>query len=468
MRGVHGSAGGAPSRGARRARRAGGPRALRRGGLPRGRAQVELEDKTRRELGWKAAQENRLAWQEKLSNQQHERNRAVEGKLLEQQRKNSSDVATNTLLEARMRARPRPAPRARAGPASPAPVSARPPCAKGTRAFPCAHSGSPVPAPVLALPCLQARAAAPDKALAPGGAPGLRVRQRAAAAAAGRRGPLPVRHPCAALWRRPKEAARVRRAQASVTAPEQQPACARAAPGARGLTRAGPPRARRQVRGRAQGGRGAQQDPGGQAGRHRGRHGGCAPPLGAPPPATRPRRAPEPGRPLRLPHQVWSGMLPRCTCMPGSWEACTAPVVRLEAGKSMQGSRPSPWLRPPWLVRWLMRPGCASQQTWRSRRRSASGCACTTPPTSARRSRRTCSSARPRCAMATAGSARRACAWRRPEAPRAASRPGAAAVHGAPARGQRVPSSRGRSDRRSPCLPAFFAAERAAPTAAPG
>lgn len=43
-----------------------------------------------------------------------------------------------------------------------------------------------------------------------------------------------------------------------------------------------------------------------------------------------------------------------------------------------------------------------------------------------------------------------------------------AAVHGAPARGQRMPPSRGRSDRRSPRLPAFFAAERAAPAAAPG
>lgn len=58
----------------------------------------------RKELGWKAAQENRLAWQEKLSNQQHERNRAVETKLVEQMRKNTSDLATNSLLEARMRA----------------------------------------------------------------------------------------------------------------------------------------------------------------------------------------------------------------------------------------------------------------------------------------------------------------------------------------------------------------------------
>ena len=68
------------------------------------RAQTDADDKLRKELGWKAAQENRLAWQEKLSNQQHERNRAVETKLVEQMRKNNSDVATNTLLEARMRA----------------------------------------------------------------------------------------------------------------------------------------------------------------------------------------------------------------------------------------------------------------------------------------------------------------------------------------------------------------------------
>jgi len=210
MRGVHGSAGGAPSRGARRARRAGGPRALRRGGLPRGRAQVELEDKTRRELGWKAAQENRLAWQEKLSNQQHERNRAVEGKLLEQQRKKSSDVATNTLLEARMRARPRPAPRARAGPASPAPVSARPPCAKGTWGTPCAHwlsrpcacFGPPVP--VHAGRCARQRAGT-------GGCAGpMRAASRCRCGRAAAVAQLPVRHPCAALWRRPKEAARGR------------------------------------------------------------------------------------------------------------------------------------------------------------------------------------------------------------------------------------------------------------------
>jgi len=466
MRGVHGSAGGAPSRGARRARRAGGPRALRRGGLPRGRAQVELEDKTRRELGWKAAQENRLAWQEKLSNQQHERNRAVEGKLLEQeqQRRGHQHAARG--------------PHA----CAPAPCPARPcrpglPCARvGPASLRQGNLGNPL-CP-LAVPSL--RLFWPSRACARGPLRPTTRWHRGVRRAHARRVALPLRPrgrrgpaPCAASMRSPvaeteRGRARARRAQASVAAPAQQPGHACMALGARGLTRGGPPRARRQVRGRAQGGRGAQQDPGGQAGRHRGRHGGCAPPLGAPPPATRPRRAPEPGRPLRLPHQVWSGMLPRCTCMPGSWEACTAPVVRLEAGKSMQGSRPSPWLRPPWLVRWLMRPGCASQQTWRSRRRSASGCACTTPPTSARRSRRTCSSARPRCAMATAGSARRACAWRRPEAPRAASRPGAAAVHGAPARGQRVPSSRGRSDRRSPCLPAFFAAERAAPTAAPG
>ena len=71
-------------------------------------AQAEADDKLRRELGWKASQENRLAWQEKLSNQQHERNRAVEGKLVEQQRKNSSDAATSLLLEARMRAHPTP------------------------------------------------------------------------------------------------------------------------------------------------------------------------------------------------------------------------------------------------------------------------------------------------------------------------------------------------------------------------
>ena len=69
-------------------------------------AQAEADEKLRKELGWKASQENRLAWQEKLSNQQHERNRAVEGKLVEQQRKNSSDAATGLLLEARMRAHP--------------------------------------------------------------------------------------------------------------------------------------------------------------------------------------------------------------------------------------------------------------------------------------------------------------------------------------------------------------------------
>lgn len=68
------------------------------------RAQMDADEKSRKELGWKAAQENRLAWQEKLSNQQHERNRAVETKLVEQMRKNNSDLATNSLLEARMRA----------------------------------------------------------------------------------------------------------------------------------------------------------------------------------------------------------------------------------------------------------------------------------------------------------------------------------------------------------------------------
>ena len=67
-------------------------------------AQADADEKSRKELGWKAAQENRLAWQEKLSNQQHERNRAVETKLVEQMRKNTSDLATNSLLEARMRA----------------------------------------------------------------------------------------------------------------------------------------------------------------------------------------------------------------------------------------------------------------------------------------------------------------------------------------------------------------------------
>ena len=71
-------------------------------------AQLDADEKSRRELGWKAAQENRLAWQEKLSNQQHERNRAVETKLVEQMRKNNSDLATNSLLEARMRAPPCP------------------------------------------------------------------------------------------------------------------------------------------------------------------------------------------------------------------------------------------------------------------------------------------------------------------------------------------------------------------------
>ena len=71
-------------------------------------AQLDADEKSRRELGWKAAQENRLAWQEKLSNQQHERNRAVETKLVEQMRKNTSDLATNSLLEARMRAALRP------------------------------------------------------------------------------------------------------------------------------------------------------------------------------------------------------------------------------------------------------------------------------------------------------------------------------------------------------------------------
>ncbi len=100
-----------------------------------------------------------------------------------------------------------------------APVPARPPlrpCRPGLPAprepgEPLVPIGCPVPAPVLALPCLCTRAAAPDNALAPGGAPGPCAPRRAAAAAA--RPPWPSSlcgihaQPCGGDRKRPRAGA---------------------------------------------------------------------------------------------------------------------------------------------------------------------------------------------------------------------------------------------------------------------
>jgi hypothetical protein len=199
--GVHGIAGGASSCGARRARRA-GPRALRRGG-PRGRAGgAGGEDAQGARLEGRAGEPPGLAGeaeQPAARAQPRGGGQAAGAAAQEQQRRGHQHAAGGPHACAPA---PCPPPRARVGPASLRQGNQGLPLCPFWLSRPCACFGSPVPAN--AGRCARQRAGARGCAW-PARAAARCRRGRAAAVAQ-----LPVRHPCAALWRRPKEAARGR------------------------------------------------------------------------------------------------------------------------------------------------------------------------------------------------------------------------------------------------------------------